>query len=399
MARKPATAPSDPTPTVAAGHRFTISQDEKADDLGLLQIIRPDGSLAPGAALPPLQEKDLESIYRHMVRVRTVEGKLHNLQRSGRIRFYGQSLGEEGSVIGSAYALGRDDWIFPALRQGGAMLMRGMPMTMYMAEMFGNSLDIQKGRQQPMHFSYPEGNVVAWSSCMSNQLPQTVGVAYAFKIRGQKHVAVGYLGDGATSEGDFHVAMNFAATWRTPCVFVCQNNQWAISVPGALQTASATYAVKARAYGMPGIRVDGNDAVAVYAATKQAVDRARAGGGPTLVECVTYRMGAHSSSDDPKRYRSDAEVAKWKQLDPIDRLRIYLESVGLWSDAKDRELVTAVQDEVDRAVKEVEAAPPPPLESMFQDVYHDVPPHLEHQYEELARIKGIQKKSLYKGFP
>jgi pyruvate dehydrogenase E1 component alpha subunit/2-oxoisovalerate dehydrogenase E1 component alpha subunit len=302
-------------------------------------------------------------------------------------------------VIGSAYALDREDWIFPALRQGGAMLMRGMPMTAYLAGMFGNSLDIQKGRQQPMHFSYPDGNVVAWSSCMSNQLPQAVGAAYAFRIRGEKRVAAGYLGDGATSEGDFHTAMNFAATWRTPCVFVCQNNQWAISVPTALQTASLTYAVKARAYGMPGVRVDGNDAVAVYAVTKEAADRARRGEGPTLVECVTYRMGAHSSSDDPKRYREDSETARWREQDPIDRMRRYLESVSLWDLQKDRALVTEVQDEVDRAVKEVETAGPPPVETMFQDVYHDVPPHLEQQYEELVRVKGLPKKSLYRGFP
>jgi pyruvate dehydrogenase E1 component alpha subunit/2-oxoisovalerate dehydrogenase E1 component alpha subunit len=383
----------------ATGHRFAVKSGERALDLDLLQIIRPDGTLAAGAALPPLSEKDLESIYRHMVRVRTVEGKLHNLQRSGRIRFYGQSLGEEASVIGSAYALEKQDWIFPALRQGGAMLMRGMPMTLYLAEMFGNSLDIQKGRQQPMHFSYPEGNAVAWSSCMSNQLPQAVGAAYAFKIRGERKVAAAYLGDGATSEGDFHTAMNFAATWKTPCVLICQNNQWAISVPGALQTASLTYAVKARAYGMPGLRVDGNDAVAVYAATRQAVDRARAGDGPTFIECVTYRMGAHSSSDDPKRYRPDSEVSRWKELDPIDRMRKYLDSVGLWSDTKERELIASVQDEVDRATKECEAAPPPPVETMFQDVYHDVPPHLEQQYEELVRVKGLAKKSLYRGFP
>jgi pyruvate dehydrogenase E1 component alpha subunit/2-oxoisovalerate dehydrogenase E1 component alpha subunit len=272
-------------------------------------------------------------------------------------------------------------------------------MTLYLAQMFGNSLDLQKGRQQPMHFSYPDGNVVAWSSCMSNQLPQAAGAAYAFKLRGQRKVAAAYLGDGATSEGDFHVAMNFAATWKVPCVFVCQNNQWAISVPSALQTASATYAVKARAYGMPGVRVDGNDAVAVYAATKEAVDRARRGGGPGFVECVTYRMGAHSSSDDPKRYREDGEVARWREQDPVVRLRSYLESVSLWDDHRDRVLVNAVQDEVDRAVKEVEVAPPPPVESMFTDVFGEVPWHLEEQYGELVRSTGRERKSLYRGFP
>jgi pyruvate dehydrogenase E1 component alpha subunit/2-oxoisovalerate dehydrogenase E1 component alpha subunit len=201
------------------------------------------------------------------------------------------------------------------------------------------------------------------------------------KQRRDGRVAIAYLGDGATSEPDFHVAMNFAGVWKVPCVFVCQNNQWAISVPLAKQTASETLAVKARAYGFPGVRVDGNDLFAVYAATRAALDRARRGDGPTLLECVTYRMGGHSSSDDPTRYRSDDEVATWRARDPVERVKRTLVKAGLWDDARERAQEESLRAEINQAVKEAEAAGPPTVETLFTDVTARLTPQLAEQRE------------------
>src|ERR1700716_1223305 len=202
----------------------------------------------------------------------------------------------------------------------------------------------------PSHMASKSVNQVSWSSCIGTQLPQAVGAAMAARIKGDRAVIAAYLGDGATSEGDFHVAMNFAGVFKAPVVFICQNNHWAISVPTARQTASESIAVKAVAYGFPGVKVDGNDAVAVYAAVKEAVARARTGGGPTLVECDTYRIGAHSSSDDPTRYRDEREVEQWKKRDPIDLLRGRLNAWGLWTARDEDELRGKCLEEVNAAI-------------------------------------------------
>ena len=246
-----------------------------------------------------LGKEDLIRIYTEMLRLRILDQRMLTLQRQGRIGFYGTATGEEAAIIGSAFALGKDDWIFPALRQGGAALLRGYPLVEYISQCMGNAADKTKGRQMPSHYCYRPANFVSWSSCIGTQIPHAVGVAWAMKIRGDQNVAVAYMGDGATSQGDFHVAMNFAGVYKVPVVFFCQNNQWSISVNIKQQTASESIAIKAVAYGFEGVTVDGNDVLAVYSATKDAVDKARAGNGPALVEAVTYRMGAHSSSMIP----------------------------------------------------------------------------------------------------
>ncbi len=353
-----------------------------------VQILKEDGTLAAKAEEPALSDADLETMYRAMLLARTLDSRCMNLQRQGRIGFFGTSTGEEAAIIASGFAFEPGDWIFPALRQSGILLMRGYSLEKYFHHLFGTGESTEKGRSMPCHFSDREQNFFSWGSCMATQLPHAVGAAYAAKLRGESTVMAGYMGDGATSESDFHVAMNFAAVWKTPTVFVCQNNHWAISVPFHKQTASDGIAVKATAYGMPGVRVDGNDALAVYRETRKAVDRARAGGGPTLIELVTYRMQGHSSSDDPTRYRDPEEVAAWAARDPVTRFRTYLEARGIWSAAKEDAAVAEMNEAISRAIQVAEAASPPDSRSLVEDVFAEVPWHLEEQYRELRALRG-----------
>jgi len=326
-----------------------------------------------------LAKEDLIRIYSEMLRLRILDQRMLTLQRQGRIGFYGTATGEEAAIIGSAYALQKDDWIFPALRQGGAALLRGYPLVEYISQCMGNAADKTKGRQMPSHYCYRPANFVSWSSCIGTQIPHAVGAAWAMKIRGDKNVAIGYMGDGATSQGDFHVAMNFAGVYKVPVVFFCQNNQWSISVNIKQQTASESIAIKAEAYGFKGVTVDGNDVLAVYSATKDAVDNARAGNGPGFVEAVTYRMGAHSSSDDPRLYRQDEEVEEWKRKDPINRLLKYLEQLEYWSSKEQESLEERLTQEILDAVAEAEKIGPPPVETLFEDVYSEMLPNLREQ--------------------
>lgn len=332
-----------------------------------------------------LAKEDLIRIYSEMLRLRILDQRMLTLQRQGRIGFYGTATGEEAAIIGSAYALKKDDWIFPALRQGGAALLRGYPLVEYISQCMGNAGDKTKGRQMPSHYCYRPANFVSWSSCIGTQIPHAVGAAWAMKIRGDRNVAIGYMGDGATSQGDFHVAMNFAGVFKVPVVFFCQNNQWSISVNIKQQTASESIAIKAEAYGFKGVTVDGNDVLAVYSATKDAVDNARAGNGPGFVEAVTYRMGAHSSSDDPRLYRQDEEVEEWKRKDPINRLLKYLEQLGYWSSSEQEALEERLTQEILDAVAEAEKIGPPSVETLFEDVYSEMLPNLKEQMA--AKIK------------
>ncbi|HZU99556.1 MAG TPA: pyruvate dehydrogenase (acetyl-transferring) E1 component subunit alpha [Planctomycetota bacterium] len=337
-----------------------------------------------------LTDERLRELYRGMHLIRAIDQRMLALQRQGRIAFCGLTTGQEAAVIGSGAAIEKEDWVFPALREAGVALLRGFPLSRFFAQMFGNSHDVLKGRMQPMHFADRSVNQVSWSSCIATQLPHAVGAAYAMKIKKERRVALAYLGDGASSEHDFHTALNFAGVWRVPCVFVCQNNQWAISVPFSKQTASDGVAVKAAAYGMPGVRVDGNDLLAVHAAVKEAVDRARSGGGPTLVEAVTYRMGGHSSSDDPTRYRDKDEVTHWAEKDPIARFRKYLETRGVWDEGREKALEESLKAEINAAVKEAESAGPPPVDTLFSDVYADMTPEIARQR---ARLLEEEKHS------
>jgi pyruvate dehydrogenase E1 component alpha subunit len=331
------------------------------------------------SATKVLDKASLLRMYEQMLKVRLLDQRMLTLQRQGRIGFYGTATGEEAAVIGSAFALRPEDWIFPALRQGGAALMRGYPLVEYISQCMGNSRDQTKARQMPAHYCYRPANFVSWSSCIGTQIPHAVGAAWAMKLQRHESIAIAYMGDGATSEGDFHVAMNFAGVFKVPVVFFCQNNQWSISVNIKQQTASESIAVKAEAYGFGGVQVDGNDALAVYSATREAAERARSGEGPTLIEAITYRMGAHSSSDDPKLYREESEVEEWRRKDPITRMLRYMQQHGYWSADEQEALEERLNKEILEAVTEAEKIGPPAVETMFEDVFAKIPSHLEEQ--------------------
>jgi pyruvate dehydrogenase E1 component alpha subunit/2-oxoisovalerate dehydrogenase E1 component alpha subunit len=355
-------------------------------DETLRRVLDEDGrEVAPPPRVP---DDDLLALHRHMLRMRLLDQRMLSLQRQGRIGFYGMATGQEASVTGSAYPLEPRDWVFHALRETGVCLWRGTTVQEIVCQLIGNSGDVLIGRQMPMHFSDRRVNSVAWSSVIGTQLPHAMGAAYAAKLLGHDTVCVGYIGDGGTSSGDFHAALNFAAVWKVPAVFFCQNNQWAISVPLAAQTASTSLAIKAVAYGMPGIRVDGNDLLAVIAVQREAVERARSGGGPTFIESVTFRMGGHSSSDDPTRYRDADTVKTWERRDPVARYEKWLRGKGLLDDALVEQWTAAIQDEISAAVTAAEAMPPPGIETLFTDVYAKLPPHLEEQLR-YARALGL----------
>jgi pyruvate dehydrogenase E1 component alpha subunit len=340
------------------------------------------------AAPPDVPDADLVALHRHMLKMRLLDQRMLSLQRQGRIGFYGMATGQEASVTGSAYPLRKGDWVFHALRETGVCLWRGTSIQELVCQLIGNSGDVLLGRQMPMHFSDRKVNSVAWSSVIGTQLPHAMGAAYAAKLLKHDTVCVGFIGDGGTSIGDFHAALNFAAVWKVPVVFFCQNNQWAISVPLAAQTASSSIAVKAVAYGMPGLRVDGNDLLAVIAAQAGAVERARSGGGPTLIESVTFRMGGHSSSDDPTRYRDATLVELWEKRDPVTRFSAWLRGKGLLTDALVEQWTREINDEISAAVTAAEALPPPGIETIFTDVYAEMPPHLVEQMK-YAQALGL----------
>ncbi len=357
--------------------------------LGLFRVLQDDGSVS---VEPSLSEEQLLAMYRHMRQIRIMETRMVMLQRQGRIGFYGSCAGQEAPPIATGFATSANDWVFPALRESSIMLVRGFPLVKYLAQVYGNELDVLKGRQMPSHMSAREVNQVSWSSCIGPQIPQAVGAAWAAKIKGDPVVAVGFMGDGATSQPDFHNAINFAGVFKVPAVLICQNNHWSISVPTERQTASETIAVKANAYGVPGVRVDGNDILACYQVIREAVERARAGEGPSFIECVTYRMGAHSTSDDPTRYRSNEEVEAWAKKDPVERLRRYLAARGILEETFDERLEADFGAELSAAIEQVEAAGPPQPESIFDDVYASRPWHLDEQLEELRAAGPAPKQ-------
>ncbi|HET7226658.1 MAG TPA: thiamine pyrophosphate-dependent enzyme [Candidatus Eisenbacteria bacterium] len=340
---------------------------------------------------PQIPSEDLRRMFRHIVAMRVLDQRMLSLQRQGRIGFYGTAAGQEAAVTGSAYALRDSDWVFPALRETGVSLWRGTTFREIVCQLIGNSGDVLIGRQMPCHFSDRRVNSVAWSSVIGTQLVHAMGAAWAAKIKGDDAVMMGYMGDGASSSADFHAAANFAGVYRLPVVFFCQNNHWAISVPFAKQTASAGIAIKAVAYGFPGEAVDGNDLLAVIAATREAVARARAGQGPTLVEAVTFRMGGHSSSDDPTRYREAELVSTWERRDPLARLRTWMTARGMLSPADEQQWTQEIGEQISAAITEAEAMPPPAIETLFADVYANIPRHLEEQMRYAVAMGEGQK--------
>jgi 2-oxoisovalerate dehydrogenase E1 component alpha subunit len=355
-----------------------------------LTVIEPDGGV--NGYDPGLSEDELLHCYRTMLAVRAFDAICLKLQRSGRIGFSIPNEGIEATQVGAASALRKTDWLFPSYRDFGMALYHGITPLEMMHNMFGNAADTSLGRQMPVHFSFLDPiHFVSISSPIGTHIPQAVGAAFAMQRRGEDAVALVSFGDGGTSSLGFHSGLNFAGVWKAPVVFLCQNNGWAISCPSEGQTASESFAVKAEAYGMPGVIVDGNDLLAVRKAMLEAVERARSGGGPTLVEAKTFRMGGHSTSDDPKRYVPPEMFEEWRRRDPIPRFEKFLEAAGLWTEDRRAELEKVVEDEVAEAAREAERVGPPPLETVFSDVYADVPEHIRKQGQaafDLARRKG-----------
>ncbi len=361
----------------------TVGLDK--DDL--LTILAPDGTVDPELD-PGLDGAQCLRMYEAMVQTRVMDERLMNLQRQGRIFFYLASTGQEACSIGPAAALTPDDWWVPGYRQPGAFVYREVPLKLLVAQCYGNAWDVTKGRQMPVHYAFREQNMVSISSPIGTQVIQAAGVAMAMKRRGHAKVAITYIGDGGTSSNDFHAGMNFAAVDKAPVIVICENNGWAISVPTPRQTASETFVQKAVAYGMTGVRVDGNDVFATYKAVRDARERAVRGEGPTFLEFVTYRLAGHSSSDDPKRYRPEAECEAWRAKDPIERLRLYLEARGLWDAAREEALLERCRKAINEAVNDNERVPRPELISMFEDVWAELPPDLAAALDEERQARG-----------
>jgi 2-oxoisovalerate dehydrogenase E1 component alpha subunit len=355
-----------------------------------LQVIAQDGSAA--GYTPDLSDAQLLHCYRTMQLVRAFDDICMKLQRSGRIGFSIPNRGVEACQVGAASALENTDWLFPSYRDFGMALYHGVKPVEMMHNMFGNDRDSARGRQMPVHFSFVKPiHFVSISSPIGTHIPQAVGAAYAMQLRGEKHVCLTSFGDGGTSSLGFHSGMNFAAVWKSPVIFLCQNNGYAISCPSEEQTASESYAIKAVAYGMPGVIVDGNDLLAVRKAVKEAAARARSGGGPTLIEAKTFRMGGHSTSDDPTRYVPKELVEAWAKKDPVLRFERFLAGRKLWTPEKGAAIYEECIAEITAAVNEAEATPAPVLESIFSDVYATIPPHIRRQGQaafDLAARKG-----------
>lgn len=339
----------------------------------MFQILKPDGKLQLGEK-PPINEQETLSLYQKMVFTRLADQRALMLQRQGRMGTYAPIWGQEACQIGSAFLLEKKDWVFPAFRELGATLMMGIPLKTIYLYWMGN----EEGSRAP------EGiHVMPVSIPVGTHPLHAVGVAWAAKLKGERIVTIAYFGDGGSSTGDFHEAMNFAGIFKTPTIFFCQNNQFAISVPRAKQTSSETIAQKAIAYGLDGIQVDGNDLFAVFTVTKEAIEKARSGGGPTLIEGVTYRFGPHTTSDDPTKYRTDQEIEPWKPLDPLVRLRLFLKERGLWNEEVEQRMTEEAQKEIDQAVKDAEAVPIPEIEEIFKYVYAKMTPQLKEQMDYL----------------
>jgi len=341
---------------------------------------------------PKLDKNLMIRMYRNMALTRVYDERGMMLQRQGRIGFYVPSFGQEAIQTGTAAALEKGDWVYPSYREPGVFIYRGASLYDMLCNLWGNSKDVCKGRQMPVHYSFADLRLFSVSSPISTQVMQAVGSAMAAKLQKKKEVAITYCGDGGTSENDFHTGLTFAGAMKAPTVFIVTNNQYAISVPFSKQTGCKKIVDKAVGYGMPGIAVDGNDVLAVYQATKEAVDRARSGGGPTLIECLTLRMGPHSSSDDPTRYRDEKLFEAWKKRDPIMRFREYLEGKKLWDKKKEADLQEELKALVMQAISEAEPEPPPTLDDLFNDVFAELTPTLKRQRDALLKEGELRGK-------
>jgi len=349
--------------------------------LGFKRVLDEEGRVVDESLLPRLPPSELLDLYVLMVRARVIDSWLLRLQRMGKVALHAPNKGQEASAVGVAKAMEPEDWLFPSYRELGAYIARGMSEEEILDRALNTVDDPLKGSDFAI-YGNRKYNIVPAPVPVGNQIPHAVGAAIAAKILGGKAVMVTFFGDGATSRGDFHVGLNFAGVFKAPVVFVIQNNQWAISVPVTKQTAAPTLAIKGLAYGVPSVRVDGNDVLAVYSVAKSAIERAREGSGPTLIEAVTYRLGPHTTADDPSRYRREEEVRRFERLDPLRRYRLYLHSEGILSLREADEIEREWDNKVEEIIRRVLEKPGLPRDVFFHNVYNRMPWHLEEEYRE-----------------
>lgn len=363
-------------PAFMTGDEFTIPT------FGLLN---PDGELYDGAAEPTLERDHARRIYRAMLATRILDERMMAAQRQGRLSFYMQCTGEEAAVVGATAALNDADMIMAQYREQGALMYRGFSIDEFMNQLFGNELDYGKGRQMPIHYGSRKLHYLTISSPLATQIPQATGYAYGQKLAGNGHCTLTFFGEGAASEGDFHAALNMAAVHQVPVIFFCRNNGYAISTPAVEQYAADGIAPRAFGYHMHVIRVDGNDVLAVYEATRLAREIAVEHNQPVLIEAMSYRLAAHSSSDDPSGYRSKDEEALWRAKDPLLRLQKWLLNKQWWSEEEEASQQETLRRDVLDTMKRAEKRSSPPLDSLISDVYADITPALQRQFDQLKR--------------
>jgi len=373
LARKPASAKTGKK----AEPKITCPLDEAASR-NIRQVIDQNGNLTGDLPEPDLDRDSLLHLYRTMVLVRAIDERGWKLQRAGRVEFWIPHRGLEAVHNGATLAFSMDDWIFMGYRHPGTLLLRGAPLVQLFAQFFGRRDEPFKGRRLPTLMGDRRLNVVPMTTQVGSYIPHACGAAWAARIKGDKTRFLAMFGDGSSSRGEFHSGMNFAGVFKPPVVFICENNGWAISTPPDTQTASATFAEKGDAYGVRNLMVDGNDALAVYAVTKEARELAPEIG-PTLIEAVTYRMGFHTSSDNPDLYRTEADVAAWEPWDPLVRLRKYLENKGYWTAKEEKALWKKCEADMTASIKTAENMPFPEPESMFDDTFEELTWMLEEQ--------------------
>mgnify|MGYP006144878177 FL=1 len=366
------------------------SVDETKDHaVGLVRVLN-DNNEAKGEWNPNLDSEELIIGLEHMLRLRIFDERMMKMQRTGKLSFYMRSYGEEAIAIAQTMALETQDWLFPTYRQPGAQFVRGRDMISMICHCIGNEEDNVKGRQMPVHYTYREGRYISVSSPVGTQFSQAIGVALASEYKGLDEVTITWIGDGASAEGDYHYALNFASIFKAPVILNVVNNQWAISTHSNFASGNQNFAIRGLPYGIPSIRVDGNDFLALYSVTKWARERASRKLGPTHIEVLTYRAGAHSSSDDPSRYRPDASDI-WPGGDPIERLKLHLIHIGKWSEEKHEKLEQGLNSEVMSAYKEavkfgdLANGPYPSSDAIFTEVYETPPWHLLEQWDEMKR--------------
>lgn len=353
------------------------------ESIDTYRVMDENGVISHPENEPGVSQELATKIYQDMVTLNSMDNILYDAQRQGRISFYMTSYGEEGQ-IGSAAALTPEDVVYGQYREAGVILHRGFTLDEFMNQCYSNVHDVGKGRQMPVHYGSKKLNFQTISSPLATQIPQASGAAYALKMEGKKAVVMCYFGEGAASEGDFHPALNMAATLNCPVIFYCRNNGFAISTPSNEQYRGDGIAARGIGYGVDTIRVDGNDVWAVYNATKTARARALEHNKPILIEAMTYRVGHHSTSDDSTAYRSKQEVEDWKRLDnPITRTRKWLEAKGWWDQTKEDDFRKKIRKDILTSFSKAESIVKPPVEEMFNDVYDNLPPHLQKQKREM----------------